>query len=287
LGVALVSFVDTTITGRAFAYRGGYHLDPNQELISLGLCNIGTGFFQGFAVGSSHSRTALNDMYGGRTQLAQLLAAILLAVFLLHFTFIVKNVPEVGLAGIIIVAGFHLLRPLEVATMWRTWRPSGYISIGTTCAVLIAGLPIGILVSVALAFILVLHRLARPYETIKRPSELPEAIVFRFAGPLYFFNIGHFADRVHEEIESASEPVKILLINAEAVTDTDLDAVETLQELQASLKRHGIVMGMFEVKGHFKEMLEDTRLPKPIDFAIYPSMDEAVKELSKGKDKDR
>lgn len=286
LGVALVSFVDTTITGRAFAYSGGYHLDPNQELISLGMCNIGTGFFQGFAVGSSHSRTALNDMYGGRTQLAQLLAAILLAIFLLYFTFIVKDVPQVGLAGIIIIAGFHLLRPLEVATMWRTWRPSGYISIGTTCAVLIAGLPIGILVSVSLAFILVLHRLARPFETVSRPSKLPGTIVFRFAGPLYFFNIGYFSDRVRGLIESAIEGVKIVLINAEAVTDTDLDAVEYLNELHSSLKRHGIILGMFEVKGHFQEMLKDPRLPKPIDLLIYPSVEEAIKELTKEKDKE-
>ena len=50
-GVALVSYVDTTITGRAFALRGGYRLDPNQELIALGLANVGTGFFQGFAIG--------------------------------------------------------------------------------------------------------------------------------------------------------------------------------------------------------------------------------------------
>ncbi len=49
LGVALVSYVDTTITGRAFALPGRYRLDPNQELIALGLANVGTGFFQGLA----------------------------------------------------------------------------------------------------------------------------------------------------------------------------------------------------------------------------------------------
>ncbi len=69
-------------------------------------------------------------------------------------------------------------------------------------------------------------------------------------------------------------------------TDTDLDAVEALNELHSSLKRHGIVLGMFEVKGHFKEMLKDPRLPKPIDLAIYPSVDEAIKELTKGKDRE-
>ena len=62
VGVALVSYVDTTITGRAFAMRGGYSVDPNQELIAVGLANVGTGFFQGSTIGSSHSRTAINEI---------------------------------------------------------------------------------------------------------------------------------------------------------------------------------------------------------------------------------
>ena len=132
VGVALVSYVDTTITGRAFATRGGYRLDPNQELIALGLTNMGTGFFQGFTIGSSHSRTAINEMYGGRSQFAGLVAAILLGVFLLYFTGILKYVPTVALSAIIIVAGLRLLRPLELFRIWRTRPASAYISLVTT-----------------------------------------------------------------------------------------------------------------------------------------------------------
>ena len=68
-GMALVSFVDSTITGRAFAMKGGYRLDHNQELIALGLANVGTGLCQGFAVSASHSRTAVNDMHGAAANL--------------------------------------------------------------------------------------------------------------------------------------------------------------------------------------------------------------------------
>ena len=75
IGVTLVAYMDTTITGRYFANKGGYRLDHNQEMIALGLTNIGTGLFQGFTVGASHSRTTVNDMYGGRSQLAGLIAA--------------------------------------------------------------------------------------------------------------------------------------------------------------------------------------------------------------------
>ncbi len=85
VGMALVSFVDTTITGRAFAMKGGYRLDHNQELIALGLANVGSSLCQGFAIGASHSRTAVNEMHGGRSQFAGLLAAGLLAIFLLRY----------------------------------------------------------------------------------------------------------------------------------------------------------------------------------------------------------
>jgi SulP family sulfate permease len=285
LGVALVSYLDTTITGRSFATRGGYHLDPNQELIALGLTNIGCGFFQGFAIGSSHSRTAINEMSGGRSQLAGLLAAILLGVFLLYGTSIVNNVPVVALSAIIILAGINLLRPRELLAILRTRAASGYISMITTLSVLLAGLMIGVLVSVALAIALVLHRLARPHQTITMTPKLPGLLIYRFAGPLYFFNAAYFAHRVQTVIESASKPVTTFLINAEAIVDIDFDAIETLIELDSTLKRQGIFTGICEVKGHFKKLLMDTRLPQRANFVIYPSIAEAVKELSKGQSK--
>ena len=281
VGVALVSYVDTTITGRAFAVRGGYRLDPNQELIALGLANMGTGFFQGFAIGSSHSRTAINDMYGGRSQFAGLLAAIFLGVFLFYFTGILKNVPTVALSAIIIVAGIRLLRPLELFRIFRTRPASAYISLVTTAAVLIAGLMTGILVSVGLAIILVLHRLARPYETIIRTPKVPGLLIFRFAGPLFFFNAAYFANRVQEVIDSSPEPVTFFLINSEAIVDMDENAAEILENLQVSLKNQGIMLGVCEVKGHFRKVLMTTHLPGRVGFVIYPSVAVAVKELTK------
>ena len=136
----------------------------------MGLANVGTGFCQGFAVGSSHSRTAVNEMYGGRSQLAGLIAAGLLAVFLLHFTHILKNVPVAALAAIIVAAGIRLINLREVIKNMANPTGFGLFSMATTFAVLITGLMIGILVAVAFAIILVLHRLARPHETIFRPK---------------------------------------------------------------------------------------------------------------------
>ena len=280
-GVALVSYLDTTMTGRAFAMRGRYRLEPNQELIALGVANLGTGLFQGFAVGSSHSRTALNEMSGGRSQFAGLLAAIFLGVFLIYFTGILKNVPTVALAAIIILAGIYLLRPREIIGMFRIRPATAYMSLVTTAAVLIAGIMAGILVSVALAIILVLHRLARPFETIIRDPEMPGLLVYRFAGPLYFFNAAYFANRVQDLIDSSDPPVTVFMISAEAIVDMDGDAAENLGELHDSLKSQGIILGIYDAKGDFRKVLMGSRLTTRIGFNLYASLAEALVELSK------
>ena len=284
-GVALVSYVDTTITGRAFAMKNGYRLDHNQELIALGLANVGTGLCQGFTVGSSHSRTAVNEMYGGRSQLAGLVATGLLALFLLHFTNILKNVPVAALAAIIVAAGIRLLSPREVLRIWRIRPASAYYSLATTAAVLFTGIMIGILVAVAFAIILVLHRLARPHETIFRPKA-PGLMVYRFAGPLYFFNAAYFANRVQELIDSADPPVTFFLINAEAIVDMDWNAAEVLGELHNSLKRRGVVLGIYDAKGDFRKVLMGTRLTTRTGFNLYPSLAAVLLELDKESSKE-
>jgi len=281
-GVALVSFVDTTITGRAFAMRGGYRLDHNQELIALGLANVGTGFFHGFAVGSSHSRTAVNEMYGGRSQFAGLLAAGLLAVFLLHFTNILQNVPVAALAAIIIAAGISLINVRELARAFQTRPASAVVSLATTVAVLVAGLMTGIMVAVAFAIILVLHRLARPYETIFRPK-VPGLLVYRFAGPLFFFNAAYFSHRVQEIVETADPPINFFLVNAEAIVDMDMNAVEVLEELHHHLKRRNVVLGICEATGHFRRVLLSSRLHTRVGFNLYPNVAAVIRELSKEK----
>ena len=283
-GIALVAFVDSTITGRAFAMKGSYRLDHNQELIALGLANVGTGLCHGFTVSSSHSRTAVNDAHGGRSQFAGLLAAGLLAMFLLRFTYLLKSVPVAALAAIIIAAGIKLFNLRDVINIMRTRLASGIVSVTTTVLVLITGLMTGIMVSVAFAIILVLHRLARPHETIYRPK-VPGSglLVYRFAGPLYFFNAAHFADRVQEIVETAEPPINFLLINAEAIVDMDINAAEMFEGLHNYLKRRNIILGFCEVKGHFRKVLMNTHLTKRTGFNLYHSVAAVVQGLAKGK----
>jgi SulP family sulfate permease len=286
IGLALVSYVDCAVTARAFATKGGYRIAPNQELIALGLANVGAGLCQGFALGGSQSRTVVNDQYRGRTQFAGFSAAILLALFLLYFTEILKNLPIVALSAIIIVAGIRLFSLKELVTAWRTRPASAYFSLATTAAVLTAGLMVGILVAVTFAIILVLHRLARPHETITRPPVAPGLMIYRFGGPLYFFNAAYFARRVRELIDAARPQVTFFLINAEAIVDMDVNAVEMLDELHGDLKSRGIVLGVCNAKGHFRKVFQSTRLHTRAGFNLYNSVGDVLNELRKDKSKE-
>jgi len=281
IGVTLVAYIDSTITGRFFAMRGRYRLEHNQEMIALGLTNIGAGLFHGFTVAAAHSRTAVNDMYGGRSQLAGLIAAGLLALFLVRYTHILQNVPQVALASIIMMAGIRLFDLKEFIRTWRTRPASAYFSLATTAAVLIAGLMIGILVAVVFAIVLSLQRLARPHEIITRPPVAPGLLIYRFGAPLFFFNANHFASRVRELIDSARPLVNFFLINAEAIVDMDINAVEMLKVLHDDLKSRGIVLGLCAARGHFHQVLTRSGLAGRKDIRFYCTLAEAMRELRK------
>src|SRR5262245_1433159 len=91
--MAMVSFADTSVLSRAYAARLGYRADPNQEMIALGAANLATGFFQGFSISSSSSRTPVAEAAGARTQLTGVVGALAIAVLLLVAPNLLQHCP--------------------------------------------------------------------------------------------------------------------------------------------------------------------------------------------------
>ena len=93
LGVFLVSFADEILTARAFAGKHNEHVRASQELLVMGAANAAAGFTQGFSVGASGARTAVNEAMGARTQIAGLFAAGTVVAVLLFLTEPVQYLP--------------------------------------------------------------------------------------------------------------------------------------------------------------------------------------------------
>lgn len=291
IGIALLTYTEGVLLARAFAAKNGYEVNANQELKALGLADFAVGLFQGFSITGSQARTTVNDATGGKTQLASLVAALTLTLFLLFLTPLIARLPEVALAAILIYAGFGLVEFEDMARIYRYYPRSAVVAALTTLSVLAAGVVVGILFGVALSLLGLINRISNPPDAVlsevpgrgfhdlgNAPLQtLPGLIAYRFYAPLLFSNAGHFVGRVRELIAASPQPVRWLLLDAQAITDIDVTAVEALHSLHGELQRQGIALKIAHANRPLRELLKRTGLAIEIGQAsFYPSVHECV-----------
>jgi MFS superfamily sulfate permease-like transporter len=102
LAVALVSFADTSVLSRTYAARLRTSVDPNQEMVGLGVANLAAALFQGFPISSSSSRTPVAEAAGARTQLTGVVGALSIALLLVLAPALLQHLPHTALAAVVI-----------------------------------------------------------------------------------------------------------------------------------------------------------------------------------------
>ena len=280
VGIALLTYTEGILLARAFAVKRGYEVRPDQELAGLGLADLSAGFFQGFAVTGSQARTAINDAAGGKTQVASLVAALTLLVFLLFLTPLLERLPTVALAVILIYGGVTLVEFDTMKRIYRHYPKAAGVAALTTLGVLAAGVIPGILIGVVLSLLGLINRISNPPDAVLRevPGEgfhdvgdaftgrtIPGLIAYRFYAPLLFSNCGHFTERVHQLIAANPTPVRWFLLDAQAITDMDVTASESLHALHQELAKKGIALKIAHANRPLREILQRTGLASEIN----------------------
>jgi high affinity sulfate transporter 1 len=272
VGIALVSFADTSVLSRTFALRGGYEVDPNQELVALGAANIGSGLFQGFAVSSSASRTPVAAEAGARTQVTGLVGAAAIVLMLVAFPGLVQNLPSAALAAVVIAAALSMIELDGVRTLYAYRRSEFALSIVCFLGVALIGVIPGIFLAVGLALLGFVKRAWRPYDAVlgridgekgyhdvqRHPDarRIPGLVLFRWDAPLFFANAEIFSDHVHLAVQRSPTPVQWVVVAAEPVTDIDTTAADVLRQLLDELAAEQIRLAFAELKGPVKDELE-------------------------------
>jgi high affinity sulfate transporter 1 len=272
IGIALVSFADTSVLSRTFAIRGGYRVDPNQELVALGAANVAAGLFQGFSVSSSSSRTPVAESAGAKTQVTGLVGALAIALLLLLFPNLVRHLPDSALAAVVISAAIGLIEVAGVRKLYRLRKTEFVLSIACFLGVAALGVIEGIFIAVGLALLDFIRRAWRPYDAVLGRVEglkgyhdvtrypdarrIPGLVLFRWDAPLFFANAEVFADRLRQAIASSPTPVRWVIVAAEPVTDLDTTAADVLQQLDEELAADGIDLRFAEMKDPVKDRLK-------------------------------
>jgi len=291
VGITLVSLTDTIATASSFAARRGDEIDPDQEMVGMGAANVLTGLFQGFAVSTSASRTAVADQSGAKSQLTGVVGAGVVVVLLLFLNDLLADLPQAALAAVVIAAALSLL---DVRSLRRYWtvRPSALLlSLTASLGVMVFGVLQGILVAILLAVLLFFRRSWWPHGAVlgqvegmdgwhdinafAEARELPAIVVYRWEAPLFFANAGAFRRQIREL--ARREGTRWLVLQCEAITDIDVTAAAMLEALDDELNAEGIRVAFVEMRTRLQDMALNYGLMETLDAEhFYPSMEAAL-----------
>ncbi|WP_367391431.1 SulP family inorganic anion transporter [Lewinella sp. LCG006] len=294
LAISLVSFMESIAVAKAIqAKHKNYKVLPNQELIALGLSNVGGSFIQAYPVTGGFSRTAVNDQAGAKTGMASIISALLIVTTLLFLTPLFYYLPNAILASVIMVAVFGLIDYKEAIHLWRADRSDFWMLIITFIATLSLGIEQGIGVGVILSLAMIIFETTRPhiaqlgkvpgthfYRNRERFGQVEirkDLLIVRFDAQLYFANLNVFRERIDEWMAAKGPGLEALIINAESINTLDSSALHLLEDLLEDLKARNCQLLFTGVKGPVRDALVKGHLVAKIgEDNFFMSVQEAV-----------
>ncbi|MDZ4755105.1 MAG: SulP family inorganic anion transporter [Phycisphaerae bacterium] len=299
--VALVSFADTSVLSRVYAARTNTFVDPNQEMVGLGVANLASGFFQGFPICSSSSRTPVAEAAGAKTQLTGVVGAVTVALLLVAAPYLLRNLPSSALAAVVIASAIGLIVVADLRRIYRIQRWEFWLSIACTVGVAWLGAIPGIGLAIVAAVIEFLWDGWRPYSAVLGRAEgvkgyhdmtryrdarrIPGLVLFRWDAPLFFANAELFHDRVLDAVASSPTPVRWLVVAAEPVTSVDITSADMLAALDETLHNASIELCFAEMKDPVKDKLRRFGLFARLgEQTFFPTVGSAVSHYLKAHD---
>ncbi|HEY5433946.1 MAG TPA: sulfate permease [Candidatus Limnocylindrales bacterium] len=300
--ITFVSYTEVALTGRAFAARTGEEIDANREFLALGVANVAAGLTGGFALSASGSRTAIIDAMRARTQVAGLVAAAAVIVVVLVTPGLIALIPQAALAGVVIYAALRLIRVSELRRMAHFRSTEFGLALTAVVGVLAFDVLGGIVVAIGLSVADLFVRIARPPAAIlgrvpglaglhdindyPDAEQVPGLLVFRYDAPLCFANAHDFRAHVLAAVDEQPAPVAWLLLNAEAIVELDMTAVDAMRQLVADLEKRHVLFAMARVKQELRRQLVRGELMDIIDEErIYPTLPVAVEAFENWRDR--
>ena len=293
VGIFFVSFGSGILTARSFAGRHRQHIEADTELTAMGAANLVAGISQGFPVGASSSRTAVNDQMGARTQVSGLLSAVMVALVLLFLTAPIQYLPQATLGAVIVTAALGLVD----LDSWRGLARISRMEVAIAAVALIGVITVGVLrallIAIALSLVDAVRRSADPHDAVLgyvdrldryadvrlHPSAqtAPGVLVYRLDDRLFFANANYVKGRIREAIAGAPTPIRWLVFDAEALNHIDATGVRVLTELIEALRDESIAFVFARLHGPMSDELKEAGVLDLVgEDHDYPTVHAAV-----------
>jgi SulP family sulfate permease len=291
LALMFILYAESYGSIRTYALKHDDTVQPNRDLLALGVANLVAGLLQGTPVGAGYSATSANEAAGARSNFAGLAAAGVVLLLALVFLPWIERTPQPVLAAIVIHAVSKSLRVSVFANYFR-WQRDRQVALAAVLAVLVFGVLNGLLAAIAFSLAWLLKSLASPrlsvlgragehdYVNVARfPQAVrePGLLVLRPEQPVFFGNAEPLLLHARELVRAAPGTQRVVL-SFEESPDLDSTALETLAEFCAWLGARGIELRVARLRHTVREALLRAQLPQlPAAVLDYSSVDDAVR----------
>jgi SulP family sulfate permease len=292
VSMVIVILAQSAATSNAYAMRYGDSFDENVDLIGLGLANLGAGISGTFVVNGSPTKTEMVDGAGGRSQISQLTAGLIVVVVLLFLTVPLSYMPNAVLASVVFLIGLRLIDVKGMREILRL-RPGEFLVAAITAAVVvIVGVEQGIILAMLLSIVEHIDHSYHPRDRLLSvdpagrvtttpiadgTQAAPGLAVYRFGTGLYYANASRFTEEILELVELASPKLRWLAVSLISVGDIDFSGSDTVNKLVPELQRNGVTLVLSDVDDDVRAQLKAYDLIDVIGEAnIYPSTQDAV-----------
>jgi SulP family sulfate permease len=292
--IALVVMVQTAATTRSFASDSDQPPDVDRDFIGVGAGSILSGLIGGFPVNASPPRTAIVAETGGKSQLAILVAAVIVLGLLAFGGALLRHVPQAALGGVLLFVAMRIIRVGQIVSIYRQSLGELFLVAATAAAIIILPIEQGVGLGITLSLLHGIWSTTRARVTIYQrvpgtsiwwpssahvPGETePNVVVAGFQAPLSFLNAYHFRSNMMALVQSSTTPLRLIVLEATGIVEIDFTAAQILSDTINACRASGV--------GFAIARLESTRARQAIErFGIdalleghrqFQSVEEAI-----------
>jgi MFS superfamily sulfate permease-like transporter len=298
LTVAFLCIAQTAATVRVSGATLPAANDFNRDLVAIGAGSVAAGLIGVLAVDASPPNTAIATASGTRSQLTNVLAAVVVFAAVLTLTGPLAHLPEATLGATLVFIATKLFRVRELRTIWRFDRLEFAMAGATLLVVALVGIEQGMLLAVVVSLADRTRRSARPRDTllgrepgtdhwipvdIGRPAEqVAGVLVYLVYAPLWYGNADYLRSRVRQLVEAAPDPVHAVILDANGMSDIDYTGLQALRGLATELGRQGVAIGVARASHLVHHDLKHGALLTQLGHDhLFASVEEAVTSLQR------
>jgi len=299
----LLAYIEGVSAARSLAQKNGYEIDARQELLALGAANAAAALGQGYPVAGGLSQSTVNDKAGARTPLALVFASCAIALCLLFLTDLLRNIPDVVLAAIVLVAVKGLINITELRRVHALSRLEFWVAMVAFAGVLFLGILQGVMLAAIVSVLLLIRRAAVPpvaqlgrvpgtrryADRSRNPDaeDVPGALVVRVEAGLLYFNVGHVREEVRRLAAGRGEGLRLVVWDLSTSPYIDIAGARMLAELAHEFAARGVALRLAEAHAVVRRLVHEESGLDVGATGVRVAVDEVIEGHERGVTKDR